>query len=426
MQLVRGQKVKLSDLTNFMQFELHICMQGNATYDVSCFGLDQNGKLTDDRFFIFFNQLNSPDNCIRKLPSSDGIDKFSVNLQELSPHVKRMVFTVAIEGPGTMSDIIHADLKIVANGKDVAVLVLTGKDFTGEKAVMLAEVYIKDIWRFAAVGQGFNGGLSALLKHFGGEEVADPPAPQPTAPPVSKTSAPSSIPNVPKKVSLQKSNDTAKISLIKTSSDKIVVKAQWVDNGDDRDDNDDLDLRAGILLPDGKMYWLDCTYPGNIDAMPFARHMGDVQSASLDSPGEEIIEVNPRITSHFNGRPVAMVFSVYSAVSNGVVSVASLRPTMRIQYQSQVVECCFDFNSEPKAQLANVYTYVIGLAIISTDAVIIRPSGVVSDPGSEATPWLMWAGDDVSLTMDGRAVMKSGKVFSKVLNIGNPRKYVNI
>ena len=33
-----------------------------------------------------------------------------------------------------------------------------------KKAVMLTEIYFKnDLWRIAAIGQGFNGGLSALF-----------------------------------------------------------------------------------------------------------------------------------------------------------------------------------------------------------------------------------------------------------------------
>jgi tellurite resistance protein TerA len=227
MQLIRGQKIKLSELTGSMQLELHIRMQGNAAYDVSCFGLDLNGKLSDDRFFIFFNQLSSPDNCIKKLPSTDGIDKFSVSLQGLSPHVKRMVFTVATEGAGTMSDIRSADFTILVNGAEVAAFTLTGKDFAGEKAVMLAEIYFKDIWRFAAVGQGFNGGLSALLKHFGGEEAATPPSPptSPTPPP-SKTTAPSSGPVSLTKVTLEKRGEKRTVSLEKKDQ-RIHINLNW-------------------------------------------------------------------------------------------------------------------------------------------------------------------------------------------------------
>ena len=46
---------------------------------------------------------------------------------------------------------------------------------------MLTEIYFKnDLWRMAAIGQGFNGGLTALVRHFGGE-VAENSSPAPTA-----------------------------------------------------------------------------------------------------------------------------------------------------------------------------------------------------------------------------------------------------
>ena len=48
---------------------------------------------------------------------------------------------------------------------------------------MLGDFYLKDVWRFAAVGQGFDGGLDALLRNFGGEVVEEeaPAAPPPAA-----------------------------------------------------------------------------------------------------------------------------------------------------------------------------------------------------------------------------------------------------
>ena len=41
-----------------------------------------------------------------------------------------------------------------------------------EKAIISVELYRKDGWRIAAAAKGFNGGLSALLKSFGGEEIS--------------------------------------------------------------------------------------------------------------------------------------------------------------------------------------------------------------------------------------------------------------
>ena len=46
---------------------------------------------------------------------------------------------------------------------------------------MVGEFYRKNgEWRFCAVAQGFNGGLEALVKHFGGD-VAPPPSAVPPA-----------------------------------------------------------------------------------------------------------------------------------------------------------------------------------------------------------------------------------------------------
>lgn len=236
-------------------------------------------------------------------------------------------------------------------------------------------------------------------------------------------------------VSLSKPSQRHRISLEKKGGGNLVVKAQWIDNDDGRDDNDDLDLRAGILAPDGSMYWVACSHPGSLDRAPFAKHMGDVQSASADAPGEEIIEVDPDIYRHFGGR-VAMVFSVYSAVENGVVSVASLKPRMVMQYGDDRVECAFDFNSGPAGRHDDIYTYVIGVAEFDASGVTIRPSGMVSERGSENTPWLRWEGDTARESMDGPPVFKDGRTlssggggfFGKLFGKSKPpaRRYANV
>ncbi|MDF5996879.1 hypothetical protein P4200_30020 [Pseudomonas aeruginosa] len=103
------------------------------------------------------------------------------------------------------------------------------------------------------------------------------------------------------------------------------------------------------------------------------------------------------------GGKVALVCSVYSAVDNGAVSVASL-PKMRMEYGDEVVECAFEFKGGFFSSL--VYTYVLGMIEIDGDEIRISPSGVTSKTGSEATPWLTRKGDRVELTMDGPHVFK--------------------
>lgn len=224
-------------------------------------------------------------------------------------------------------------------------------------------------------------------------------------------------------VTLTKATEKSKVILSKLN-EEIIVTAQWVDNGDKNDDNDDLDLRAGILLPNGKMKIVHCSSQGALQVEPYVIHTGDVTSASKNKPAQEVMKVNPNIANQYGGS-VAIVFSVYSAMSNGVVSVASLKPVMKLQYQNQVIECALDFTKDKKALKKSVYTYVIGLVVIRGNEVEVMPSGVVSEPSSEATPWLQWdKTGEPQITMDGPAVSKgAGKLLAGLFNIGNKKKY---
>ncbi len=132
--------------------------------------------------------------------------------------------------------------------------------------------------------------------------------------------------------------------------------------------------------------------PGSFDKSPFLRHMGDVTTASAKDPATEIIEVNPQVAQHTGGR-VALVFSVYSAVGNGAVSVASLKPVMRMEYGGQVVECAFDFTNTKAAKDPAVYTYVIGTAIIDGDSIRARSVGALPpNQAARVRRWLTWDG----------------------------------
>ena len=204
---VRGEKSKLADLTPSQQVTVTVQFDGPDTYDVSLFGVDANSKLSDDRYFIFFNQLSSPEGAINASGlAGGGVPSFQVDLSRLPGSIQRLVFTAAIDGNGTMSGLRSGALKLSVGGAEVASFPLSGSDFAAEKALMIAELYVKDVWRFAAVGQGFNGGLSALLAHFGGEEAggaSTPPAPAP-APAPAPTPAPAPAPAGARTVQLEK------------------------------------------------------------------------------------------------------------------------------------------------------------------------------------------------------------------------------
>ncbi|MEU0682491.1 TerD family protein [Streptomyces albogriseolus] len=181
----RGHKARVSDLTAGTDLYVGVQISGpGLSFDISCFGLDADERLSDDRYFIFYNQPKSPEESIQLLGAQAGdTESFRVTLDRIPQQIKKLSFTATIDGAGQMSQIGPGYLRIVAGGEEVARYPFSGSEFTTERAVMLGDFYFKDVWRFAAVGQGFDGGLEALLRNFGGEVAEDEPtAPEPRQP----------------------------------------------------------------------------------------------------------------------------------------------------------------------------------------------------------------------------------------------------
>lgn len=206
MQIERGFRDKLSNyLDTSRPFSVEVSVSGSAVYDYSCFGVDENNQLSDDRYMIFYNQTSSPNGEISYSASPSGAN-FSVNLGALPAKISRLVFTVSIDGSGTMGEISAHTFSL----GQVLTLSLSGRDFSSERAIISAEIYRKNgKWRLAAVAGGFNGGLRELLKHYGGQEAASP------------SSTPSSTSTKP--VELRKGQ---KVQLEKPSGE-IIINLNW-------------------------------------------------------------------------------------------------------------------------------------------------------------------------------------------------------
>jgi stress response protein SCP2 len=186
MDISKGQRLPLSSLfggvdAQDIQIGLQISGLGGAP-DFACFGLDTQQKLSDDRYMTFYNQPKTPCGGVELENSSDDQAGFLCRLDRLSASIDRLVFTAAVDGAGVMKQIQSGHVRFLQGGKEYARFAFSGLDFQDEKALMLGELYRKDgSWRFSATGQGFNGGLAALVKHFGGDVAEDVPAPPPAS-----------------------------------------------------------------------------------------------------------------------------------------------------------------------------------------------------------------------------------------------------
>ncbi len=224
-ELQRGQRIKLAEVIDGTDFEVALAIQSSLSVDASCFGAGADGKLWQDAYMVFYNQKATPCGGIRLIEGATGeIARFAFALDRIPAAVQRLVLTCAIDGSGCMADIRSSHLGFLQRGTETARFAFSGTDFRQERAMVLAELYRKDgLWRLVLTGQGFDGGLGALLRHFGGTEVepagaaAPPPPPAPTPPPVRLT-----------KVTLEKQGQSSAVSLRKDNQPQpIHINLNW-------------------------------------------------------------------------------------------------------------------------------------------------------------------------------------------------------
>jgi len=173
----KGQRDKLEKYLNINQdIEVVMNISGAGVYDFTCFGLDEHEKLSDDSYMVFYNQVQSPKGEISYRAMGNEA-RFNVKLGYIPDKIKKLAFTVSIDGNGHMGMIAAHSVQIRQNNQTVLELSLRGTDFQKETAVISMELYKKDVWRFSMTASGFNGGLGDLLRYYGGEEKVEPAAP---------------------------------------------------------------------------------------------------------------------------------------------------------------------------------------------------------------------------------------------------------
>ncbi|MFP3154367.1 TerD family protein [Lachnospiraceae bacterium ZAX-1] len=135
----RGFRSKLDsyiDVTS--DFDVELSLSGQSEYDYCCFGIDAADKLSDDRYMVFYNQMNTPNNEIVLLQNQNPAC-YKINVNRLPSTISRLVFTASIDGHGTMSMINSCSLLLKQNGNTALRLNLTGSDFQQEKAIIVIE-----------------------------------------------------------------------------------------------------------------------------------------------------------------------------------------------------------------------------------------------------------------------------------------------
>jgi len=146
--------------------------------DVSLFMLNGNGKIPQDNYFIFYNNLKSPDNSVEhqgdnRTGEGEGDDEsIFVELDKIDNSIEELVIVVTIDEAEARNQnfgqVENSFVRLydVDTNQEIAIYELD-EDFSTEIAVEFGRLYKKNgSWRFKAVGAGFNDGLQGFVNKF--------------------------------------------------------------------------------------------------------------------------------------------------------------------------------------------------------------------------------------------------------------------
>jgi tellurium resistance protein TerD len=148
--------------------------------DVSVFMLGEDKKIPSDTYFIFYNNLKSPDGSVEHTGDNlvggtgDDDETVYVDLEDVPKIVKELLFVVTIHeayGRGqNFGQVKNSYIRLYdrETNKEIAKYELA-EDFSIETALEFGRLYLKDgSWRFQAVGTGYNSGLQSFVDKYVG------------------------------------------------------------------------------------------------------------------------------------------------------------------------------------------------------------------------------------------------------------------
>ena len=147
--------------------------------DASLFMTGDNNKVPSDAYFIFYNQLKSPEGAVEHTGDNltgdgDGDDEsILVQLDKIPANISSLFITVTIHDAEArhqnFGQVSNAFVRLVnhESGQEVLRFDLS-EDYSTETAMVFVEVYRRDgEWKFRAIGQGYAGGLLSLCHQYG-------------------------------------------------------------------------------------------------------------------------------------------------------------------------------------------------------------------------------------------------------------------
>ena len=143
--------------------------------DASVFMIGASGKLISDEYFVFYNNLNSPDGAIKHTGDNrsgmgdDDDEMILANMDIINPQVEEIIVAISIHEAetrrhhfGMLADA-YIRLYDVESKREVLRYDLDA-EFGGATEVVFGKLSKRNNeWHFTAVGQGATKGLQGLI-----------------------------------------------------------------------------------------------------------------------------------------------------------------------------------------------------------------------------------------------------------------------
>lgn len=179
--LEKGQRVRVE----LPKFVIGLGWDANSSstgvdfdLDASVFVLGENRKIISDDYFVFYNNLKSPDNAVEHTGDNltgegDGDDEsIKVDLSKINPNATEICIVVTIhkaeERHQNFGQVRNSFVRIYNPNTNEEILKYElDEDFSIETAVEFGRLYKRNNeWKFEAVGVGQKGGLSEYLQLY--------------------------------------------------------------------------------------------------------------------------------------------------------------------------------------------------------------------------------------------------------------------
>ncbi|MFD6432465.1 TerD family protein [Streptomyces venezuelae] len=142
--------------------------QDHCEIDVVAFALDEDEQVVFDEDFVFYGAPENPAGTVRLLTDGPAEQTIAIDVASLPPASRKVVIAAAIDGEATFGDVGAVQVTAAPDDSAAPLALATMDAATTERSLLLAEIYRRgSVWRFRAVGQGYDHGLGDLARGYG-------------------------------------------------------------------------------------------------------------------------------------------------------------------------------------------------------------------------------------------------------------------